>query len=271
MSLLVLAVALGLAGCSVISKLADTREVVQNAGVSAGDVNLDTANGLTTLRVQYTTLEETTEDQRAEMDRVARAIWREAPVGFDQLTLSATGGNSETGNNEILTRSFRRSALQEAFGPRPAGLEGDTGEDLLRSVLLFAVLILFGLAGLIALIVALVLRSRRHHPPAPVGPARDSERVRRGCSRVCRALSRAGLENSASGEPTPKPGVRIGQSRRTAKQARSLLAVPVNTSDSRGKCNHSLFERSGLHGNSFVSHGCGHQGIYGAVPPRPIL
>jgi hypothetical protein len=143
-----------LAGCSLISANSDIRGILEDQGVEPEGVGIQTVNGLTTLTVGYRTAAPDVAGALVESRKVAEALWKRAPVGFDTLRMEPSGA----GNLEHITLS--KADLEDEFGPRPEGAGGLTG-GLMRDLAVLAIGGLVVLIGLGVLVALLVRRSRR--------------------------------------------------------------------------------------------------------------
>jgi hypothetical protein len=165
--LLLLGLALMLAGCSAVASADKIFKVVEAEGVEAGEAAISSDfGGAITLDVRYATREQTTEARDREMDRVAQAIWRNAPVDFDQLEITAV---SRTDKTET-TGEFWRSRLRVEYGERPPGLDRDVGSGVLRDLRIFGLAAASVLTTIAVLLIVLMRRSRKRRLAAGPGP-----------------------------------------------------------------------------------------------------
>lgn len=154
-ALLTLLAALLLAGCSLVSANLQIREILSKQGVEPENFTVETTNGETTLIVGYHTAASGPDGVADESRKVAETLWKEAPVGFDVLTMQPTG------SADLDDISLDASELEREFGPRPEGAGGDMTGGLFRDLAVFAGIGLLLFIGLVVLIIALVVRARR--------------------------------------------------------------------------------------------------------------
>jgi hypothetical protein len=160
----VVLLAMLLAGCSFISANSEIRGILEDQGVKPESVGIQTTNGVTTLTVAYRTAAPDVAGALIESRKVAEALWKEAPVGFDVLRMEPSGA----GNLEHIT--LDAADLEDEFGPRPEGAGGDLTGGLMRDLAVVAVVGLLLLVGIVVLVVVLVTRSRRRRRQQPAQP-----------------------------------------------------------------------------------------------------
>ncbi|HYI60414.1 MAG TPA: hypothetical protein VEW93_01265 [Acidimicrobiales bacterium] len=164
----VLLVALGLVllgACSTIRVFTDFGAVLRDAGFGDVTVTID-SRGPSTLVV---TASAPGGDTLTEAhDLAAELAWQRFPRRFEELRVTLDGER----------REHTRAQLEEAYGPRPAGLdETDLGDEVTRfgvtalvSVMVVGLVVMAG----VAVAVVLVIRARRRRRPAqgdrPVDP-----------------------------------------------------------------------------------------------------
>jgi hypothetical protein len=144
-----------LAGCSLISANSEIRGILEDQGVKPESVGVRTTNGVTTLTVAYRTAAPDVAGALIESRKVAEALWKEAPVGFDVLRMEPSGA----GNLEHIT--LDAADLEGEFGPRPEGAGGDLSGGIVRDLAVLAAVGLLLLVGIVVLVAVLVRRSRR--------------------------------------------------------------------------------------------------------------
>jgi hypothetical protein len=157
-ALVLLAAAVLLAGCELATGTVRTVSELQEAGIRNPNLNYD--GGTATL--QYDA-DPNPLEARAEQDRAAEIIWRNLPFRIEQITVIADGGDFPN------RAEYTRAELEQALGPRPAGLDR-SAEDIARRAALIAAVVALVLLVLIILVIVLVVRAVRRRPaPQPAG------------------------------------------------------------------------------------------------------
>jgi hypothetical protein len=157
-ALVLLAAAVLLAGCELATGTVRTVSELQEAGIRNPNLNYD--GGTATL--QYDA-DPNPLEARVEQDRAAEIIWRNLPFRIEHITVIADGGDFPN------RAEYTRAELEQALGPRPAGLDR-SAEDIARRAALIAAGVALVLLVLIILVIVLVVRAVRRRPaPQPAG------------------------------------------------------------------------------------------------------
>lgn len=169
------AAALALAGCAQVAGTARTIKTLNDMGIRQTSLNVESANGTTTVRLHYRSEQRDARAYRDEVRSVQEVVWKQLPVRFDVLDLRADAPNLagvEPGTSIRATRP----ELQDAFGPRPAGMDRDATRSILLGLALFGLVVLLVVGAVVLVIVLLVRRGRSR--PAPPRPRRAGDRRR---------------------------------------------------------------------------------------------
>jgi hypothetical protein len=156
--------ALALAGCAQVSGTAKTIQALNELGVEQPGLNVNTSNGVTSVRVSYRSRQDELPAYRSETERVQEIVWTQLPFRFDVLDVEAEAPRLQGAAPAASVRATR-AELQAAFGPRPASLDRSAGRSVLL-VLAGVGLVLLLLVGMVILVVALVVRRGRANRPA---------------------------------------------------------------------------------------------------------
>jgi hypothetical protein len=155
---LLAAAAFLLAGCELATGTVRTASELQRTGIS--DPNLNYDGGTATLDYDP---DPAPLVARAEQDRAAEVIWENLPFRIERIVVRPDGGL-------VSDREYSRAELEQALGPRPAGLDRSV-EDIARRATLIAALVALVVLVLIVLVIVLVVRAVRRRPaPQPAGP-----------------------------------------------------------------------------------------------------
>jgi hypothetical protein len=167
---LVLAAALLLAGCGQVVGTARTVKALNDMGIRQTSLNVQSANGTTTVQLHYRSEQQDVRAYRDEVRKVEEVVWKQLPVRFDVLDLRADAPGLS--GAEPVTVRLTRAELQEQFGPRPAGKDRDVARSLLLGFAVFALVVLLVVGLVVLVIVRLVRRGQsRPTPGAWGGPA----------------------------------------------------------------------------------------------------
>jgi hypothetical protein len=160
------------AGCAVLGAAIGTAAALQTAGYQDVHVNITTDTGTQgggNVRVSYgngPTGDDTRDSQSAE-----RIVWRTLRYRFGTLVIVRASGHCAgpvcVSQSRLLAR-VTYSELRARFGSRPAGLETASGASafsLPHWAMGVAVAVAVGGIAAVALVLAIVLRSRRPTPP----------------------------------------------------------------------------------------------------------
>ncbi len=163
----VLAGALTLAGCGLVTNLVHTQTAIEDAGYPSAVVSFRTVDGTATVNVTADKDPTTPAVHghgakgreaalEAQAQGVASVVWQSLPGSFADLSVTIRG---------LGTRSYDQSLLQQLFGPRPATLsETPLGSQAAHNGATAAIVILTVLVvavGLLAFFVVRVQRGRR--------------------------------------------------------------------------------------------------------------
>ncbi|MGW6931345.1 hypothetical protein ACWGE0_14895 [Lentzea sp. NPDC054927] len=160
---LLLFLAATLAGCGVISDMADLQVRLKDAGYTSVSTDHGSVNGSDRLEVRAAS-----SDPGHSTDQIAEIVWDSYPQHLDQVSVTLNG------TYEV----YSEDDLNKAFGDRQVTEKPDDDADTTRTIVTWlivgAVVFLLFLVGLIVLIVFLVRRSRRtktqQYPPPPGWP-----------------------------------------------------------------------------------------------------
>jgi hypothetical protein len=164
-----LLVALLATGCGAIDALLDTEQALEDAGFRNPSLDWYSENGVERLVVSWRASAETEEALTEESLQAAGVLWRKAPIYFD---VAETDPSVLFATDAFSTRrTFARTDLERAFGPRPEGLD-QSAADLfnVRGILIgVAAVVTLGLALIVLIIVLLVRSGRRRRAAAAYG------------------------------------------------------------------------------------------------------
>jgi hypothetical protein len=156
--LVLVAVAILLAGCELATGTVRTATQLQEAGIRNPNLHYD--GGVATL--EYDANPNPLE-ARSEQDRAAAVIWRNLPFRIDRITVI---GNADGFPSR---RDYPRAQLEQLLGPRPANLDRSV-TDIARRATLIAVAVALVLLVVIVVVIVLVVRAVRRRPtPQPAG------------------------------------------------------------------------------------------------------
>lgn len=151
---LLLLLCTALAGCGVITDMADLQTRLTDAGYTGVSTNQGSVNGVDRLEVRAAG-----SDPRHSTDSIAELVWETYPQRLDQVSITLNEAH------EV----YKEEDLRAAFGAR--GAAEKAAEDVSRTWLIVGVVVfLLFLAGLVGLIVFLVRRSRRQTVPPQYPP-----------------------------------------------------------------------------------------------------
>lgn len=152
MALSVVAAAVLLAGCSLISGILHTNNALRDAGFSDPSVNLHSSNG-------YAVVDVTTDSSSSasaatpQGQQVAQIVWDNLPGRFDALHVTVRGVGSDT---------YSHARLVSLFGPRPGNLDQQTiSQEITSAGGSVAIGLLVGVLIVVALILVVVFAVRR--------------------------------------------------------------------------------------------------------------
>jgi hypothetical protein len=151
-----LLVAAVLTGCAVTDGRVGTRRSLERANLPVSSVSLAEVDGQTVLDVSYQTAGTSPEHLAALQRLVEDVVWRQAPVRFDLLRMTALVRHPEVARND--TATVTRQQLLDRLGPRPPSL--DRGHTR-AFVLLAAAAVVAVVGSLVGATVLVVLISRR--------------------------------------------------------------------------------------------------------------
>jgi hypothetical protein len=166
-----------LAGCTLVKGAVETQQDIEALGVTDVSVSSDTTNGNTTLKIGYTSAKTDEQSVGQETGQIQRTAWTKFPAPFDVMEVTVRAPQAGPGGSGVVTAT--RAELEEAFGPRPAGLDEDPRGEVLGGLLIFGLVMLLFFILVIVLIVVLVRRSRRKKREqygggqGPYGPGGD--------------------------------------------------------------------------------------------------
>jgi hypothetical protein len=144
---LLLLLCAGLAGCGVISDLADLQTRLKDAGYSGISTDHGSINGSDRLEVRASS-----SDPAHSTDQIAEIVWDSYPRHLDQVSVALNG------THEV----YSADDLRKAFGERQVTERpDDDGRTVVTWLIVAAAVFLLFLVGLVVLIVFLVRRSRR--------------------------------------------------------------------------------------------------------------
>jgi hypothetical protein len=156
-ALALLAAAVVLAGCDLVTGTVETASELERAGIQNPNLNYD--GGTATLEYDA---DPDPAEAAAEQDRAAAIIWRNLPFRVEEIVVTASGG-------DVPSQDYSRAELEQTLGPRPADLDRSV-EDIARQATLIAAVVALVLLLLIILVIVLVVRAVRRRPtPQPAG------------------------------------------------------------------------------------------------------
>jgi hypothetical protein len=146
-----------LAGCDLATGTVRTATELQQAGIR--NPNLQYDGGVATLDYDA---DPNPLEVRQEQDEAARIIWEHLPFEVERIVVTPNG-------SAFPSRDYSRAELEQALGPRPAGLDRSV-EDIARRAALIAAVVALVLLVLVIVVILLVVRAVRRRPaPQPAG------------------------------------------------------------------------------------------------------
>jgi ABC-type uncharacterized transport system auxiliary subunit len=88
------AAALLLAGCAQVAGTARTIKTLNDMGIKQTSLNVQSANGTTTVQLHYRSEQQDVRAYRDEVRKVEEVVWKQLPVRFDVLDLQADAPGS---------------------------------------------------------------------------------------------------------------------------------------------------------------------------------
>jgi hypothetical protein len=172
--LLVLALALAVAGCAALGGALRTSAALQGAGYQNVSVNVATGSGSPSgglVSVSYSS-GPVRNDQR-DAQRAEQIVWDNFPGHFGALAIVQESGGCigpacATQANEVASATYAQLAAR--FGPRPHGLDKGSAAGLITFpgwAVAFGLGLAVAVIAAAAIVLTLIFKRTRNHPPGP--------------------------------------------------------------------------------------------------------